>query len=115
MKKFVPSFKDERDKIAGVATIILSMFLCFIPALIVVLFLKEQVSEGTYEIAKAFFNFELRLFLISLIFFIPVIGWVLGFIGGPIIMIFNIVICIINLCAVAKNSEIKVPVPYEFV
>ena len=115
MKKIMPSFKDEKDKVIAVAMIITSMFLVFVPALLVVLFGKNYVSESTYEISKAFFNLELLLFLISLIFVIPIIGWVLGTILGPLMMVFNVVICIINLCAVAKGGETKIPVGYEFV
>ena len=115
MKKIMPAFKDEKDKVIAVGMIIASMFLVFVPALLVVLFGKNYVSESTYEISKAFFNFELLLFLISLIFVIPVVGWILGTILGPLMMIFNVIICIINLCAVAKGAETKVPVGYEFV
>ena len=61
MKKIMPVFKDEKDKVVAVAMIIASMFLVFIPALLVVLFGKSYVSESTYEISKAFFNFELLL------------------------------------------------------
>ena len=115
MKNIMPVFKDEKDKIIAVGMIITSMFFVFVPALLVVLFGKNYVSESTYEISKAFFNFELLLFLVSLIFVIPVFGWILGIILGPIMMIFNVIICIINLCAVAKGSETRVPVGYEFV
>lgn len=115
MKKIMPVFKDERDKLITVAMIIASMFLVFVPSLLAVLFGKNYVSESAYEISKAFFNFELLLFLISLIFVIPVVGWILGTILGPLMMVFNIVICVINLCAVAKGDETKVPVGYEFV
>ena len=115
MKKVMPVFKDEKDKLITVAMIIASMFLVFMPSLLVVLLGKNYVSESSYEISKAFFNFELLLFLISLIFAVPVVGWFLGVVLGPIMMIFNVIICVINLCAVAKNSETKVPVKYEFV
>ena len=115
VKSILPVFKDEQDKIIVVAMIIASMFLVFIPALLVVLFLKERVSEGSFAISKMFLNFELLLFLISLIFAVPLIGWLLGVVLGHLMMIGNIIICIINLCAVAKGAEIKVPVPYEFI
>ena len=115
MKKIMPVFKDDKDKITIVTMIILSMFLVFVPALIIVLFMKDQISESSYQIAKAFLNFELLLFLVSLIFVIPVIGWFLGFILAPLITVLNIIICVINLCAVAKLTEVKLPVPFEFV
>ena len=115
MKVITPVFKDDRDKIAAVATIILSLFLVFIPALLVVLLLKEKVSESTYQIAKAFLNFELLLFIISLFFAIPVIGWLLALILGPLMCIFNAIIVILALCAVAKGGEVKIPVWYEFI
>lgn len=115
MKKIMPVFKNDNDKIIVVAMIIASMFLVFIPALVVVLFFKEQVSENSYAIAKMFLNFELLLFLVALIFAVPLIGWLLGVILAPLMTIGNIIICVINLCAVAKGAEIKVPVPYEFI
>jgi len=115
MKAISPVFKDDRDKIAAVATIILSLFFMFIPALLVILFLKDKISETSYEIAKAFLNFELLLFIISLFFAVPVIGWVVAIILGPLMCIFNAIIVILALCAVAKGSEIKVPVWYEFI
>ena len=115
MKKVMPMFKDDQDKIIMIAMIIASMFFIFVPALIVVLLFKERISENSYQIAKMFLNFELLLFLISLIFALPLIGWILGVILGPIMMIFNIIICVINLCAITKAGEIKVPVPYEFI
>ena len=115
MKKIMPLFKDDRDKIIMVAMIIASMFFVFIPALLVVLLLKERISENSYQIAKMFLNFELLLFLISLIFMVPVIGWLIGIVLGPLLMIFNAIICIIDLCALVKGAEVKVPVPYEFI
>ena len=115
MKKIMPVFKDEKDKLITVAMIIASMFLVFVPSLLVVLFGRNYVSENSYAISKAFFNFELLLFLVSLIFVIPVIGWFLGIILGPIMMILNVIICVINLCAVAKGAETNIPVKYEFV
>lgn len=115
MKKIMPVFKDDTDKIITVAMIVASMFFIFVPALVVILFLKDKISENSYQISKMFLNFELLLFLISLIFAVPVIGWILGVVLGPLMMIFNIIICVIGLCAVVKSAEVKVPVPYEFI
>ena len=115
MKVITPAFKDDTDKIIAVATVILSLFFVFIPALLVILFLKERISEGTHQIVKAFLNFELLLFLISLFFLIPVIGWLLGVVLAPLMCIFNAIIVILTLCAIAKGGEIKVPVWYEFI
>ena len=114
MEKIMPSFKDEKDKLIVVAMIIASIFFSFMPALVVVFFLKEFVSESSNNVAKMFFNFELLLFLVALIFIIPVIGPILGFILGPVMMILNVIFCVINLCALGKGSEIKLPVPYKF-
>lgn len=115
MKIITPVFKDDRDKIAAVATVILSLFFVFIPALLVVLFLREKISEGTYEIAKAFLNFELLLFLISLFFAVPIIGWLMAIILAPLMCIYNAIIVILALCAIAKGAEVKIPVWYEFI
>ena len=115
MKKIMPMFKDDQDKIITIAMIVASMFFVFVPALLVVLLLKDKISENSYQIAKMFLNFELLLFLISLIFVLPIIGWLIGVILGPLMMIANVIICVINLCAITKNAELKVPVPYEFI
>ena len=115
MKVITPVFKDDTDRIVAVATIILSLFFVFVPGLVVVLFLKEKIGEGTYEIAKAFLNFELLLFLISLFFAIPIIGWIAALILAPLMCIFNAIVVIFALCSVAKNREVKIPVWYEFV
>lgn len=118
MEKFLPEFKDDIDKTILIAVLIGSFFLSFLPALIVILFLKKYTSESTYNISKAFFNFELLLFLISLIFFIPIVGQILGFIVGwlvlPVLAIINIIIIIINLFALCKKSEFTVPVLFKF-
>ena len=67
MKKIMPVFKDDQDKIIVVAMIIASMFLVFVPALIVVLFLKDKLSENSYAIAKMFLNFEAFIIQIMMI------------------------------------------------
>jgi uncharacterized membrane protein len=82
---------------------------------VVIFGLKDKVSESTLNISKAFFNFELMLLLVSLLFMIPILGWLLGVILGPLMIILNVVIVVINLCAVAKGAEAKVPVWYEFI
>lgn len=115
MKKIMPSFKDDTDKIIVVAVLILSMFFLFLPGLLVILFGKNYVSESSYEISKGFFNFELLLFLISLLFAVPVIGWIAGVILAPLFAIFNIIIIVIDLCAISKGAELKIPVWFEFV
>ena len=97
MKIISLAFKDDRDKICAVATVLLSLFLLFIPSLLVVLLLKEKISESTYEIAKALVNFELLLFIISLLFIIPVIGWLLAVVGAPLLCIINAIVVILIL------------------
>ncbi len=114
MKTVMPQFKDEKDKLIIVAMVIASIFFSFLPALAVVFFLKDYISESSNAVAKMFFNFELLLFLVALIFIIPIVGQLIGLLAGPIMMILNVVICIINLCAIGKGAEVKVPVPYEF-
>jgi hypothetical protein len=115
MKQFDPIFKDDKDRLIALAMFILSIFAIFIPALVVIFIPKNYISENTYNIAKTLFNFELLLFLISLLFVIPVIGWIAGFILTPVLMIFNVIIIIINLCAIAGNNLIKIPEPYKFI
>ncbi|MBR6298628.1 MAG: DUF4870 domain-containing protein [Candidatus Gastranaerophilales bacterium] len=116
IKKFPIEFKDDTDRIIIVAMFICCFFpLLFIPPLVVILLLKKFISEKSYNIAKAFFNFQLLMFLISLIFVIPVVGWMLAIVAAPILYIANIVIIILALCSIIKGGEMKIPVPFEFV
>jgi len=115
MTKILPQFKDDTDKLITLAMIICSIFFIFIPSLIVIFIPKNYISESTYEIAKAFFNFELLLTIISLFFIVPVIGWIVGAIVAPILMIFNVIIVLINILALAGNKELSIPVPFKFI
>ena len=115
MKKILPLFKDDTDRMIIVFMLILSLFTLFIPSVIVILFLKDYISENSYSIAKSIFNMELLFFLISLCFAIPVIGWIAGLIIGPVLGIINIIVIILVLCNIAKQSEVKIPVLFEFV
>ncbi|MBO7672061.1 DUF4870 domain-containing protein [bacterium] len=115
MKTISPAFKDDTDKLIALGMVICSIFLSFIPSLLVVIFGKDRVSGCTHALAKAFFNFELLLFLIALAFIIPVIGLLLSFIVGPILIILNVVFVIINILAMAGNKEMKLPSIYEFI
>ena len=115
MKSVIPRFRDENDKLASVAVVLLSMFFFFIPSLLLVIFGKNYVGESTYEISKSLFNFELFIFLVSLISIIPILGWLIGIILIPILYIWNIVVTVLALCAIGKGSEVKIPVLYEFV
>ena len=114
MKRITPSFKDDTDRLLVVGMLIASIFFTFIPSLLLVLFGKEHISESSYEITKNVFNFELLLFLAALIFIIPIIGWLLSFIFAPLMIIFNVIIMIINLCAISEGRETKIPVLYTF-
>lgn len=115
MKNIMPVFKSDSDKLITLVMVISSAFLVFVPSLIVIFVPKEYISETTYAIAKAFFNFELLLFLVSLLLLIPIIGWFAAIVVAPVLTLLNWIIVIINVCALAKNGEIKVPVPYEFI
>ena len=115
MRNFTPVFKDDKDRLITLAMYIGSIFLIFIPSLIVIFVPKTYISENTYEIAKSLFNFELLLFLISLIFWIPIVGWILAPIAAPLLAIWNIIIIIIGLCAIAGNKEIKIPELFKFI
>ena len=115
MKNFTQQFKDDKDRLITLDMFITSMFFVFIPSLIVIFIPKDYISESSYEIAKALFNFELLLFLISLLFIIPIIGWIAGFIVAPILMLWNVFVIIINLCAFASGKELKIPEYYKFI
>ena len=115
MKEITPEFKDDIDKLITLGMVIASGFFFFIPSLIVIFIPKKYISDSTYNISKAFFNFELLLFLISLFFMVPIIGWLAAVVVAPILMIWNIIIVIIDICALAKGSAIKVPALFEFI
>ena len=115
MKNLVAEFKDDKDRMITLAMLILSLFFGFIPALIVVFIPKNYISESTYEIAKTLFNFELLLFLISLLCLIPIIGWIASLIIVPILLIWNTIILIISLCSMAKENVVKIPEYYKFI
>ncbi|MBR1776628.1 DUF4870 domain-containing protein [bacterium] len=115
MKRLVPAFKDDNDRMILVLMMVCSLFLLILSPIIVIFGLKDKVSDGTMEISKAFFNFELMMLLISLLFMVPIIGWLLAVILAPLMVILNVIVVVINLCAVAKGGELKVPVWYEFI
>lgn len=114
MKRFIAEFKDDKDRIILILMLIGSLFTFCLPSVIIVFLLKDFVSESTYNISKAFFNFELLLLLITLAFAIPVIGWMLGLIFGTALVLFNIIIIAIDLYAISAKKEIIVPVLFEF-
>lgn len=115
MKNIAANFKDDKDRIITLAMFILTLFLSFIPSLIVVFIPKNYISESTYEIAKSLFNFELLLFLISLLCLIPILGWIASFLIAPVLLIWNAIIVIINLCSIAKENVAKIPEYYKFI
>jgi hypothetical protein len=115
MQVFTPVFKDDKDKVLTVAMLLSSMFFLFVPSLIVIFIPKDYISENTYNIAKAIFNYELFLFIVSLFFLVPIIGWLIGFVVAPILEIWNIIVLILALCAIAGNKEIKIPVIFNFI
>ena len=115
MKIISAEFKDDKDRLITVAMFILTLFFSLIPALVVVFIPKNYISQSTYEIGKTLFNFELLLFLISLLCLIPVIGWLASLIIVPIILIWNTIIVVINLCSIAKDNTAKLPEYYKFI
>ena len=113
--KIVPEYKDDTDKIITIMMAVCVLFASFISPLVVILALKEKITAQSYEITKAFLNFELFLALISLIAIVPVVGWIIGFILIPILYIWNILVVVFAVCALVKKTEVSVPVPYAFI
>jgi len=114
MAKIDSIFRDDTDKMIVVAMLVMSIFFAVISPLLVILCGKNNISDNSYRIAKALFNLELLLFLISLFSLIPLIGWVVGFFMVPILMIINILTIILALCAIAKQTPVNIFAPYEF-
>lgn len=115
MKTIPVEFKDDKDRMIMLAMFVLTIFCSFIPSLIVFFILKNNINESMYEGSKALFNFELLLFLISLLCLIPVIGWLASPILIPVLLIWNVIIVVINLCSMAKENIVKVPEYYKFI
>ena len=115
MTKIMPVFKNDEDKIITVITLLTSIFFIFLPSLLAMLCFKDKLSNEAYLVVKSVFNYELFLFIISLFFIIPVIGWLAGLVIAPLFAIWNTIVMIIGLCSIAKNKEVSIPVPYEFV
>lgn len=115
MKNITAEFKDDKDRMITVAMFVLTLFFALIPSLVVVFIPKTYISESTYEIAKGLFNFELLLFLISLLCFIPIIGWLASVIIVPVILIWSAIVVVINLCSIAKENVAKIPEYYKFI
>lgn len=115
MIEYSPAFKDDRDKLITLGMFVCSMFFFLFPPLIVLFIPKEYISENTYQIAKTLFNFELLLFLISLCFLVPIIGWLAAFVVAPILEIWNIVVIVMAICAIAGNNTIKLPAIFKFI
>ena len=115
MKRYPIALRDDNDRLILILMMFCTLFLLIFSPAIVIFGLKDKVSESTLNISKAFFNFDLMMILVSLLFMIPILGWLLGVILGPIMIIVNVIVVVINLCAVAKGGEAKVPVWYEFI
>ncbi len=114
MKRYKVEFKNDNDKLIFILVLLGSLFAFCLPAFIAIMFCKKYLSEGTYDVCKGLFNFELLILLITIAFTVPVIGWILGWIFGTAIVIFNIVIVVVNIVALAQKTEFMVPVLFEF-
>ena len=115
MKIISAEFNDDKDRMITVAMFVLTLFFSVIPSLVVVFIPKNYISQSTYEIAKCLFNFELLLFLISLLCLVPFFGWLASFIIVPVLLIWNAIIVVINLCSLAKENAAKIPEYYKFI
>ena len=108
MEKIMPIFRDENDKLLTIIALIASIFLPVIPFL-VLFFLKDNLSENSFAITKAFLNFEILLFVISLICWVPIVGWIICLIFGPIILLINAVIMLMGILSILNNKEVCIP------
>ena len=71
----------------------------------------KELSGNSREIIRQMFNFELTIFIASLILsFIPLVN----ILAGLVIMIANIVFAIKSFAASNNNAEFKAPF-YEFI
>ena len=113
--KIVPEYKDDTDKIIVISTAVCSLFVSFIAPLVTVLAFKKYITAQSYEITKAFLNYELFLALISLIAIIPILGWIIGAFLIPILYIWNVIVVVLAVCSLVKKTEVSVPVPYAFI
>lgn len=117
METIMPLFKDENDKTIMIISLILTIFFCFIPFLLVFLLLKDKLSENSVAISKAYLNFELLLFIISIgINLIPILGQIIGILFiFPAVLILNLIFPIWSALSISNNQPVKVPVLIKFI
>ncbi len=117
METIMPLFKDENDKTIIIVSLILTIFFWFIPFLLVFLLMKDKLSENSVAITKAYLNFELLLFIISIgINLIPVIGQIIGIlIIFPLFILIGLIFPVWSLLSIANNQPVKVPVLIKFI
>ncbi len=51
----------------------------------------------------------------SIISSIPIIGWIIGFLGGPLLLLFWFILSIIYAIKASRGDMFKIPVVYGFV
>ena len=117
METIIPAFKDSNDKTIVILSLVLTIFLGFIPFLLVLLLMKDKMSDSSIAIAKSFFNFELLLLIISIaINIIPIIGQIVGLLMiFPLVLLLNLIFPLWALLSVANNQPVKVPVWIKFI
>ena len=102
MEEYTLSFKNDNERIIVVLMLILSVFMWFIPSIIVVLLCPNLLGENSLNFAKALFNFEVTLLILA-----AILGFVsLGVFAG-LIYLANIIILLMGLVSISQNSPIK--------
>ena len=112
-----PSFKDQDEKNIVAGTIGVSLllgltgYLAVVPPLVVYFGMADKLSKNGKEIIRAFANFEIIICIVAFILLFTGIGVLLV----PLVAIFGLVYCILALLAVLNNTEVKIPVFFEFI
>ena len=113
----MPVFKSQEEKNIVMATIAISIllgltgYLALIAPIVAYFGLKGSLSANGKEIVRALANFEIFICIASVILGITVVGIPLIFLLG----IYALIVTLIALFAVINNTEIKIPVFFEFI
>ena len=115
MEVILPVFKNPEDRNILILALLLALVFGFIPFLLVLLFLNEKIGESSKQIIKSFLNFELLIFLISVIAAIPIVGFLVSLLICPLCFIVNLIVILMALLAISNNQAVKIPVFIKFI
>ena len=109
----IPVFQNSSEKSIVVMSMVFGIFFGFIPFLIVMFACKDNLSETSYEMIKAFANLELCFFIICFaVGLVPLVG-LISLLVGPAFFIWSLILILSALQGINNNSEVKIPVMFK--